>query len=294
MTKIVWDALADRVYETGVNHGVLYRQNGAGVYHIGYAWNGLTAINETPDGAEATPQYADNIKYLNLVSAENFNATIEAFTYPDEFAECDGTATPQSGVNIGQQPRKIFGLAWQTLVGNAVDGNEAGHKTHVAYGLLAAPSEKDHNTINDTPEAVQFSWDCSSTPVEIGVVDGVTYKPTAHMWFDSTKVDSAALTALENMLFGTVGTDPYLPDPATILALFSGTITTATPTEPTFDSETNTITIPTVTGVTYSINGEVVTGTVVITTNTVVNAAPNAGYKFPDVIVDAWLYTYTP
>lgn len=290
MTQITWDQVGERVYETGVDHGVLYRQDEAGAYAHGYAWNGLTAVTESPTGAEATPQYADNIKYVNLVSNEEFTGTVEAFTYPDEFAECDGTATPVAGISIGQQTRKTFGLGYRTLKGNDLEGTDYGYLLHLIYGALAAPSEKAYATVNDSPEAITFSWELTTTPV---AAPGL--KPTATLTIDSTKVDAEALATLEAILYGTEGVDPRLPLPAEVIALFSGTVTEATPTEPTKSG--NVITIPTVTGVQYLVDGEVVTGTYTMTALTgdvVVTARPASGYKFPEVTDDDWLFDYTP
>lgn len=287
MSKLAWDTVGQRFFETGVDHGVLYIPNDAGVYVNGYAWNGLVTVTESPSGAEANPQYADNIKYLNLVSAEDFGATIEAFTYPDEFAQCDGSATPQAGITIGQQPRKTFGLSYRTRVGNDLVGTEHGYKLHLVYGALAAPSEKAFASINDSPEAITFSWEVTTTPIN---VEG--FKPAASLTIDSTKVDATALQTLEDFLYGTVGTDPSLPLPGAVLAIFSGTVVQVTPTEPTYNSTTKVITIPTVTGVAYYIDGEVVTGTVTITEDTLVVAMPATGYKFPPVTDNDWLYVF--
>lgn len=223
--KLVWDAVGERLYETGVDHGVLYIPNAAGVYDTGFAWNGLTTVTESPSGAEATPLYADNIKYLNLISVEEFGATIEAFTYPDEFAQCDGSATPEEGIAVGQQTRKAFGLSYRTQVGNDLDGSDAGYKLHLVYGATAAPTEKAYATINDTPEAITFSWEITTTPV---AVTGL--KPTSVITIDSTKVDSAGLLALEALLYGTTTptpTEPSLPLPDAVLALFPGTLRSA-------------------------------------------------------------------
>jgi hypothetical protein len=254
MAELAWDAVGERVYETGVDHGVLYIPNGSGVYENGYAWNGLVSVTEAPTGAEANPQYADNIKYLSLVSAEEFGATIEAFTYPDEFGQCDGTAEPQPGVTIGQQSRKTFGLCYRTKVGNDLDA-DAGYKLHLIYGALAAPSEKGYQTINDSPEAITFSWEVTTTPVSAGG----SYKPTASIVIDSTKCDPADLAALEDLLFGTVGTDPQLPDPATVLGIFANTLTQVNmnlaANQPTFVNGTGVVTLPAVTGVQWKING---------------------------------------
>lgn len=283
--QLTWDRVGERVYETGVDRGVLFLPNNVGVYDRGYAWNGLVSVTESPSGAEASPQYADNIKYLNLVSAEEFGATIEAFTYPEEFAQCDGTASPETGVSLGQQGRKSFGLAYRTRIGNDVDGTDHGYKLHLIYGALAAPSEKAYSTINDSPEALTFSWDLSTTPVDVP-----GFKPTASLTIDSTKVNAAALASLEQALYGTAGGDPRLPLPIDVLAFFTGTVTEVTPTEPTYDTATDTITIPTVTGVTYTIDGKPVTGSFVLTTDTIVTAKPNTGYRFPSVVDNDWFF----
>ena len=196
--KIVWDKSGDRTYETGVDHGVLYPLNSdTKKYDKGVAWNGLTAVNESPSGAEPTPLYADNIKYLNLMSAEEFGATVEAYTYPDEFGACNGEAELDKGVTIGQQTRKTFGLSYRTKIGNDVDP-EAGYKLHLIYGALAAPSEKAYATVNDSPEAITFSWELSTTPVEVK-----DNKPTASLTIDSTKVSKKAMEAIEAKLYGT-------------------------------------------------------------------------------------------
>lgn len=213
MSKLVWDQIGERYYETGVKYGVLYVQE-AGAYPKGVAWNGLTAVTESPSGAEATPLYADDIKYLNLMSNEEFGATIEAYTYPDEFAQCDGSAAIATGVMIGQQSRKTFGLCYRTTVGNDADGNDYGYKLHLIYGALAAPSEKAYATINDSPEAITFSWEVSTTPVN---VEG--YKPTASVTIDSTKVDKEKLAALEAVLYGSESEEARLPLPDEIITL---------------------------------------------------------------------------
>lgn len=215
MSKLVWDQVGERFYETGVDHGVLYVRDDTGAYPKGVAWNGLTAVTEAPSGAEANPQYADNIKYLTLISAEEFGATIEAFTYPDEFAECDGTASPAEGLTIGQQPRKTFGFSYRTKVGNDVS-NSLGYKLHLVYGALAAPSEKAYTTINDSPEALTFSWELTTTPVE---VEG--HEPSAILTIDSTKVDGAKLSALEAILYGAAETEARLPLPDEVITLLS-------------------------------------------------------------------------
>nr|DAM93527.1 MAG TPA: tail tube protein [Caudoviricetes sp.] len=208
MPKLTWDDTGKRLFETGVKQGVLYPIQEGGVYTKGVAWNGLITVTESPSGAEATALYADDIKYLNLMSNEEFGATIEAYTYPDEFAECDGSASLATGVMIGQQKRKVFGLCYKTTIGNDVDGNDHGYKLHLVYGCLAAPSEKAYSTINDDPDAITFSWEVSTTPVN---VEG--FKPTSQITIDSTKVDDAKLAALEKILYGDDNAEPKLPLP---------------------------------------------------------------------------------
>ena len=214
MSKLVWDKTGERFYETGVKQGVLYPQGVNGTYPKGVAWNGLTAVTESPTGAEATPLYADNIKYLNLISAEEFGATIEAYTYPDEFAQCDGSSEIADGVTIGQQSRKAFGLSYKTTLGNDVDGNDYGYKLHIIYGAIAAPSEKGYATINDSPEAITFSWEVTTTPVSV-----TGFKPTASLVINSTKVDKTKLTALETILYGATETEARLPLPDEVVTL---------------------------------------------------------------------------
>ena len=212
--QLVWDQIGERLYETGVKKGVLYVANSGG-YAAGVAWNGLTAVTESPSGAEASPIYADDIKYANIMSAEEFGATIEAYTYPDEFAACDGFVEISDGVIIGQQKRAAFGLAYQTALGNDVDGLDYGYKLHLIYGALAAPSEKGYESINDSPEAITFSWEVTTTAVEVS-----GQKPTASLTIDSTKVNSATLATLEGILFGTSGADARLPLPDEVATLF--------------------------------------------------------------------------
>ena len=216
MSKIVWDAIGEHTFETGVRNGVLYLKDAEGAYNTGVAWNGLTSVSESPEGAEATDLYADDIKYLTLMSAENFKATIEAYTYPVEFEECDGSATIAKGVVIGQQSRKPFGLCYRTAIGNDTDGNEHGYKLHIVYGCQASPSEKQYSTINDSPEAITFSWEVSTTPVNV-----TGKKPTATLIIDSTKTDKAKLTALEAILYGSEQTEPRLPLPDEIATLMT-------------------------------------------------------------------------
>lgn len=216
MSKIVWDAIGEHTFETGVRNGVLYLQGAEGTYNKGVAWNGLTSVSESPEGAEATDLYADDIKYLTLMSAENFKATIEAYTYPVEFEECDGSATIAKGVVIGQQPRKPFGLCYRTSIGNDTDGNEHGYKLHIVYGCQASPSEKQYSTINDSPEAITFSWEVNTTPVNVN-----GKKPTATLIIDSTKADKAKLTDLEAILYGSEQAEPRLPMPDEIATLMT-------------------------------------------------------------------------
>ena len=218
MSKIVWDAIGDHIFETGVRNGVLYLKGAEGTYDTGVAWNGLTSVSESPEGAEPTDLYADDIKYLSLMSAENFKATIEAYTYPVEFEECDGSATIAKGVVIGQQSRKPFGLCYRTSIGNDTDGNEHGYKLHIVYGCQASPSEKQYSTINDSPDAVTFSWEVSTTPVNVN-----GKKPTATLTIDSTKADKSKLTALEAILYGSEQDEPRLPLPDEIVTLM-GTV----------------------------------------------------------------------
>lgn len=219
MGKLVWDKVGERLYETGVKNGVLYPQTTGGEYGTGVAWNGLISVTESPSGAETTPLYADDIKYLNLMSNEEFGATIEAYTYPDEFAKCDGSAELTKGVSIGQQKRTPFGLSYKTVIGNDVDSNDHGYKLHIIYGALASPSEKGYSTINDSPEAITFSWELTTTPV---AVTGA--KPTATLVIDSTKCDPDKLAALEKILYGSddsPGTQPRLPLPDEIKELMT-------------------------------------------------------------------------
>lgn len=214
MARVVWDDVAKRLFEVGVDHGMLYTPTSHGIYGGGVPWNGLVSVTEKPTGAEPNDQYADNIKYLSIISAEDFEATVEAFTFPDEFAECDGSLEIAPGVCIGQQDRKAFGMAYRTKLGNDVDGIDYGYKLHLLYGMMAAPTEKGYETINDSPEAITFSWDLTSIPVPVS-----GHKPTAHICIDSTKVDKARLEQLESILYGDDG-DPRLPTPDELSTMF--------------------------------------------------------------------------
>jgi hypothetical protein len=253
MTALTWDDVGKHLYETGVDHGVLYLPDESGEYTDGVAWNGLETITEAPTGAAATPTYADNIKYLNLISIETFEGTIDAYTYPDEFAACDGTLVPTPGITVGQQPRKTFGISYRTLKGNELVGTELGYKLHLLYGLTAAPSSKAYGTVNDTPAAISFSWAVSSIPVPV-----TGHKPTSIITIDSTTVDAATLDTLLGILYGESGT-PRMPLPDELIALFEGSLTEVdmdvSANQPTYNSGTHVVTLPTVTGVQWKVNG---------------------------------------
>lgn len=288
MAKLLWDVSGTRKFETGVDHGVLYKPDSFGAYPIGYAWQGLTTVTESPSGAEPQAQWADNMKYLNLYSYEEFGLTIEAFTYPDEWAEHDGSAEPEIGVQVSGQTRKPFGFSYRTKVGTDTDP-DLGYKIHLVYGCTASPSEKARATVNDSPEALNFSWDVATLPV---AVTGL--KPTSYICVDSTRVPSSNLAALEDILYGTVGNDPQLPLPDDVIALFAGSVTVVTPGVPTYNSTTDIITIPSTTGVIYKIDGVVVPAGSFgpITSSKVVHAYPAAGYKFAVPSDDDWLITF--
>lgn len=292
MAKIVWDNVDERVYETGVDHGVLYIPDNNGNYVTGVAWNGLTTVTESPSGAESNPQYADNIQYLNLISAEVFAATIEALSFPKEFERFDGLGTPTEGVTVGQQVRRKFAFAYRTLIGDAAVGQSAGEKIHLVYGCVAAPSERAHASINDTPEAMAMSWSISTTPVPVP-----NHDPSATLTVDSRLVDPVVYAAFKDIIYGTTGVDPRLPMPAEIIAMFESGVTVAMPTRPAFNETTNVITIPTVTGVVYQVAGEEVpAGTIALDVDEtiIVTAIPDTGYVFADGSDDDWAYTYVP
>ena len=215
MAKLVWDATAQRLYETGVSNGVIYPIGSNGAYQTGVAWNGLTGVTESPSGADVTDLWADNIKYLSLRAAEQFGATIEAYTYPEEFAVCDGSASPSAGVVIGQQARKPFGFCYKTVVGNDTEFEDHGYKLHLIYNATVSPSERAYSTINDSPEAITFSWEMTTTPIAV-----TGYKPTACITIDSTKVDATKLAQLEAQLYGAENSEPTLPLPDAVIALF--------------------------------------------------------------------------
>lgn len=215
MAKIVWDLVGEHLYETGVDHGVLYPIQADNTYSKGVAWNGLTGVTQSPSGADETKIFADNIKYLSLRAAEDFGATITAYTYPDEWAVCDGSAEVATGVVIGQQARKTFGFSYRTLIGNDTNGTDHGYKIHLIYGGTASPSERAYATVNDSPEAIEFSWEVSTVPVDVP-----GFKPTAHLEIDSTKADAAALKALEDVLYGTETAEARLPLPKEVMEIF--------------------------------------------------------------------------
>lgn len=219
MAKIKWDETGEKIYETGVKNGVLYLPDATGAYVKGVAWNGLTAVTESPSGAESTPLYADDIKYVELFSAEEFGATLECYTYPDEFAECDGSAEVAPGVIIGQQNRKTFGLCYRTTLGNDVKGNEFGYKLHLIYGAKASPSEKSYSTINDSPEAITFSYEITTTPVNV-----TGHKPTASLTINSTKVEASKLQQLEALLYGGDSAEAKLPLPDEVINLLKSSL----------------------------------------------------------------------
>ena len=289
MAVLEWDKVGERFYETGVDHGVLYIPNEAGLYDDGVAWSGLISVTESPSGAEATATYADNIKYLNLISAEEFAATVEAYTFPKEFEQFDGLASPSPGVVVGQQSRLPFGLSYRTRKGNDLLGDAFGYKLHLAYGLTAAPSEKGYTTVNDSPEAIAFSWEVSSIPVPV-----TDLRPTSLLVIDSTTVDPDALAAIELILYGDVAVDPALPTPDAILAILDGTFTAVTPGIPTYNSLTDIVTIPGTTGVIYSVDGvDVAAGAFgPITENVTVTARPATGYVFNAGVDDDWVIVF--
>lgn len=287
--KLTWDNIGEKFFEAGVEQGVLYKQNNLGVYNTGFAWNGLVTVNESPSGAEANKQYANNKVYANITSAEEFSGSLEAFTYPKEFAECDGYAELTPGVSIGQQRRVPFGLSYKTKIGNDLQDLELGYKLHLIYNAKAAPSERNYTTINESPEAMTMSWELSTEPVEVP-----GKRPTATLVIDSRDVDPARLADLERILYGTDSEEPRLPLPAEVAEIMATDLqVSAKPVLPAYNAATDTVTIPTTTGVDYFINGVLVTGDVVITEDTRVTAAPAAGYKFPPVSDNDWVITYS-
>lgn len=297
MTTLQWDKTGERLFETGVDHGVLYIPNASGVYDNGYAWNGLTAVTESPSGAESNKQYADNQVYLNLVSAEEFSGTIEAFTYPKEFGQCDGTLEVVPGILIGQQNRKSFGFSYRTKIGNDLEGQDHGYKLHLVWGALAAPSEKAYATVNDSPEAVTFSWEFSTTPVAWS-----GGKPTASLTIDSTKVNATALANLEAILYGSPGTDPKLPTPDEVVAIFEGTAFLTQSAAPGFNEMTGVLIIPDTAPATHyritdsTRDDEVIApGTYTLEEPAFVRAVLNQGFNWAPGLYDTdWRFTPTP
>ena len=291
MTALSWDGLADRIFHAGVDHGVLYSQVG-GVYNDGEAWNGLTAVTEQPSGAEANPFYADNIKYLNLMSLEQFAATIECYSAPPGFLVYDGVEKTANGLQIGMQARPVFGFSWRTKKGSALD-EDLGYILHLAYGLQASPSEKANTTINETPEPTTFSWTVSSTPVSV-----TGYRPTAIVSIDSTDptVDPDNLADLETILYGAVGVDPRLPLPDEVDSILGTGVTDVTPAALVYNAGTHTITYLAQPGVIYTRRdtGAVVAANIVLTVgqSKIIDASPAVGYNFSGTFVDEWLYTY--
>lgn len=284
--KLSWDNIGERFFETGVDKGVLYMPNSTGVYTDGVAWNGLVNVTESPSGAETNKLYADNTVYLNMTSAEEFGASIEAYTYPAEFDQYDGLASPTPGLRIGQQARKPFGLSYRTRVGNDLDGDAHGYKIHLVYGCTAAPSERAYATVNDSPEPVTFSWELTTVPVSVSGL-----RPTALVTITSTEVSPTELAAFEDIIYGTAGTDPRLPLPDEVVSIFETGVTIVTPTAPTKSG--NNLTIPNITGVTYSANGITVDpGVYAMTEDTMVEAMPTVGYIFPSNVDTDWGYDY--
>lgn len=294
MTALEWDKVGERFYETGVSNGVLYEPNNQGVYDSGVAWSGLTNVTESPSGAESNKQYADNMVYVNLKSAEEYGGTIEALTYPPEFEKYDGVAKV-NGVSIHQQTRKTFGFSWQSLIGNDLEGQDHGYKIHLVWGADAAPSERTHATVNDSPEASPFSWEVTTTPVAVGEIGGVTYKPASKLTISSLDHSPAKMTELKNVLYGTAGDDPRLPSPKEIVEMMAANLTEVETVAPTYDAGTDMITIPNVAGVEYMVDGEVVPAGPYgpITEDTVVTAKPATGYKFTPTSDVDWTQNFS-
>lgn len=297
MAVLEWDAVGNRKYETGVDRGVLYIPDGSGVYNDGVSWNGLVSVSEAPTGAEANAQYADNVKYLNLYSAEEFGATIEALTYPDEFAQFDGLDTSTPGVAIGQQSRGSFGLSYRTKIGNDIDGDDHGYKIHLVYGCTASPSEKAYTTINDSPEAITFSWEIMTIPVAV-----TGKKPTALITIDSTQVAPADLLVLENLLYGTGVTDPSLPLPDDVIAIFeAGAAALVMVPNPSFVASTGVITLTATTGIRYRrtdtnaiVSGTVTIGTAGATLGIRAESTDLSAYAIDPASDNEWSFTRNP
>jgi hypothetical protein len=291
MAALTWDTVGNHRYETGVDKAVLFVPDTNGNYINAYSWNGLTKVTEKPVGGTTTPLYANNSRYLNLISAEFFGADIAAYTYPDAWAVCDGSVQPESGVSVGQQNRQTFGFCYRTHVGNELVGTDLGYKLHLVWGCTAAPSQKAWATINDNPTANEMTWAVTCVPVA-----AAGYKPLSTLVIDSTKVNASALATLQDTLYGTSGVNGRLPMPDEVLAMFTGTMNSAVPTAPTYNGTTHVVTIPVITGLQYyKVVAGVATpvvGTVTIAVNTVFMALPTAGYYIPDPNVNEWLVTY--
>lgn len=263
MTRLQWHANGESKFQTGVQNGVLFVRDNTGAYGDGVPWNGLTTVTESPSGAESNKQYADNKVYVNLKSAEEFGATIEALWSPKEFDACDGSAEVVPGVYFGQQSRRSFGFSWVGLIGDEIVGTDRGMRMHFAYGCNAAPSEKSNATVNESPEAAGNSWEITTNPVNVGVIDGTEYKPVAHVYVDSTEVSAEVWSDLEDIVYGSAGSEPRLPMPSEIASLVGGTSTEVNmalgANQPSFVAGTGVITLPNVTGVTWYVDGEVAT-----------------------------------
>lgn len=259
MTRLQWNAAGYNKFQAGVERGVLYVRDSSGNYGDGVPWSGLTTVTESPSGAEPNKQYADNKVYVILKSAEEFAATIEAFWSPKEFDQCDGSATPVAGLHLGQQARKSFGFSWVSLLGDELVGTDLGRRMHFAYGCNAAPSERANATLNESPEAGGLSWEVSTNPVDVGTINGVAYRPVAHVYVDSTEVSAATWQALEDIAYGSASGEPRLPMPQELFDLINGAVTVVNlglaANQPSFVSSTGVITLPAVTGVQWKING---------------------------------------
>lgn len=287
MTKLAWDLPGERSYENGVDQGVLYLPDAMGNYTAGVAWNGLIMVTEKPTGAAPNAKFADNLKYLNLYSLEEFGVEIDAYTYPDEFAQFDGLWVPTPGIAVAQQARKHFGLSYRTRIGDD-QNDDAGYKLHLVYGCTASPSDKAYGTINESPDGIQFKWVVSTIPVAV-----TGRKPTSLVTIDSTKVDPATLADLEQQLYGDVAVDPFLPLPDAIVAMFEGAVTTVRPVQPAYNEPTHTITIPATAGVVYYIGGiPQAAGDVVIAGDTVVTAEPAPGNVFAEGVDNDWYFAF--
>lgn len=296
MTRLQWNAAGANKFQAGVQNGVLYVRDAAGNYADGVPWNGLTTVTESPSGAESNKQYADNKVYVNLKSSEDFAATIEAFWSPPQFDQCDGSASPVVGMYMGQQARKSFGFSWVSLIGNELSGTDLGKRLHFAYGCDAAPSERANATLNESPEAGALSWDVSTTAMDVGTINGVTYRPVAHVYVDSTEVSSTVWTLLENIAYGSGASQPRLPMPQEIYDIIAGGTTLVNlglaANQPTFNSSTGVITLPSVTGVQWKVNGNNRSpgAQTALTTGqaATVLATPNAGYRLSGD--DDWVF----